>query len=604
MAVLLTAKNICLDFPTKTILSDVTLGVHSGERIGIVGRNGDGKSTLLRILSRSLTPDSGQIIPNGSPTCAMLSQRDTFNEHDTVEDILAQAHVDAFTWEASREARDIVDALLGDTDRKKCVGELSGGQRRRVDLARVLMGNWDILMLDEPTNHLDIGAIHWLADHLKHRWPKQQGALLVVTHDRWFLDEVCESMWEVHDGSVDAFEGGYSAYIMQRVERNRLEQVAAQKRANQLRKELAWLSRGAQARRSKPKFHLEAAQALIADVPPVRNPIELQQMAITRLGKQCFELNDIVVLRQDHTILKDITWNIGPGDRIGLLGENGTGKSTFLDLLRGKLRPTRGHLKTGQTVKIAMLTQQLEELTPLEGDIVRVVLSRYKTYYQVEGKKLSPSAMLERLGFSRDELNARIGDLSGGQRRRLQLLLILLEEPNVLLLDEPGNDLDTDMLAVTEDLLDTWPGTLIVVSHDQYFIERVTDNQYALIDGNIQHVPGGVDEYIDLLKKRSQTSFPSTSNKTQKSLSSDEPFLEHSLTQAERHAMKKTIYSLERKMKTQRDRIDRAQQALDACDPYDYGALGEAQAHLKEAQDVLVSLEDEWLEASETLGDA
>ena len=311
-------------------------------------------------------------------------------------------------------------------------------------------------------------------------------------------------MWEVHDGRVDPFEGGYSAYIMQRVERDRIAAVTEQKRQNQVRKELAWLSRGAQARRSKPKFHLEAAAALIADVPPIRNPLELKQMAMKRLGKQCIELNDLCVCRGSKRVLWEVNWIIKPGDRIGILGENGAGKTTLLKVLDGTLHPTYGKVKVGQTVHFASLSQNLDELAPFEDDIVRVLLGRYKTYYVVEGKKMSPTALMERLGFTQDHLNARVKDLSGGQRRRLQLLLTLLEEPNVLILDEPGNDLDTDMLAIMEDLLDSWPGTLLVVSHDRHLIERVTDDQYAIIGTNVRHVPGGIDEYFDLLEEYKQ----------------------------------------------------------------------------------------------------
>ena len=635
MPVMLTCKDASLDFPTKTIFSEVTLGISSGDRIGIVGANGDGKSTLLNLLARRIEPDTGQVIPSGNATIGLLGQRDTLNNNDTVADVLAGAQVDAFTWEASREARTIVEKLLGDVDHSKRVADLSGGQRRRCDLARLLIGDWDILMLDEPTNHLDIGAIHWLAEHLRSRWQSGSGALLVVTHDRWFLDEVCRTMWEVHDGQVDPFEGGDSAYVMQRVERDRRAALAKQKRENKLRKELAWLSRGAQARRSKPRFHLEAAQALIADVPEMRNSLELKQMAVSRLGKQVLELSDVCLDRGGQRILTDITWNIGPGDRIGILGENGAGKSSLLHLLNGSLRPTLGHIKTGRTVHFATLTQNLDELTPLEEDTIRVVLSRYKTFYQVEGKKLTPAALLERAGFTPAEMNARIKDLSGGQRRRLQLLLILLDEPNVLILDEPGNDLDTDMLAVTEDLLDNWPGTLIVVSHDRYFIERVTDSQFALIDGHIHHVPGGVDEYLSLLEQKHQSTQSNTAKGTQtaphntnttratsahsfttasnesarssathnarKTSDSTRDVTSDELSNAERHALRKQLYSLERKMKTQQNRVTKAQEILAETDPFDFVALGVAQAELQHHQAALSELEDTWLEISDRI---
>lgn len=598
MSVLLTCKDIHLEFPTKRIFDQVTLGVNSGDRIGIVGRNGDGKSTLLRVLSRNLEPDSGQVIGNGSSTIGVLGQTDSFADDDIVRNQLSGA--DAYTWEADREARAIVEELIGDVPLDTRIGTLSGGQRRRVDLARLLIGSWDVLMLDEPTNHLDMGAIHWLAEHLKKRWPRNNGALLVVTHDRWFLDEVCTLMWEVHDGCVDPFEGGYSAYIMQRVERDRLAAVTEQKRQNQLRKELAWLSRGAQARRSKPKFHLEAAQELISDVPEVRNSLELKQMAMARLGKQCVELQDICVSRAGRSLLQDVTWNIGPGDRVGILGENGIGKSTLLSVINGSARPTLGHVKIGKTVQCATLSQNLAELRDVEDDIVRVVLNRYKTSYVIDGKKYTPTALLERLGFSRDELNARIKDLSGGQRRRLQLLLILLDEPNMLVLDEPGNDLDTDMLAITEDLLDSWPGTLVVVSHDRSFIERVTDDQYAILDEHVRHVPGGVDEYLRLLEAgKSSTRKPQAAQKEAQNVEAD--LGGQKLSNADLHKMRKQLASTERKMQTQQANIAAAEERLGTADPYDYEQLAAAQADVQAAHDALDALEETWLALSEQL---
>lgn len=596
MTVMLTCKDIRLDYPTKRIFEKVTLGVESGDRIGIVGRNGDGKSTLLRVLSRAIEPDAGQVIPNGSSTIGFLGQTDSFLDDDIVEDQL-----DAATpalWKADRKSRAVVEALLGDVEPTARVGTLSGGQRRRLDLARLLIGDWDILMLDEPTNHLDMEAISWLADHLKNRWQRNAGALLVVTHDRWFLDEACLSMWEVHDGMVDPFEGGYSAYIMQRVERDRMETMAQQKRENQLRKELAWLSRGAQARRSKPRFHIEAAQALIADEPPVRDPLELKRVAMSRLGKQVVELHDVCMTRGSQSVLKDVTWNIGPGDRIGLLGANGKGKSTLLAIINGSLKPTWGHVKIGKTVHFATLSQHLDELKDVEGDTVRLVCSRYKTQYEIDGKKLSPTALLERLGFSRDELQARVEDLSGGQRRRLQLLLTLLDEPNVLILDEPGNDLDTDMLAVMEDLLDSWPGTLIVVSHDRYFIERVTDDQFAIIDERLQHMPGGVDEYLRTVEQRRSCSGSSTASNAQ---AVDASKAAPASTNADTYKMRKQLASIERKMATQRARVEAATQNLGTTDPYDYEALAAAQAAIQQARNALDELEEAWLEVSEAL---
>lgn len=455
-----------------------------------------------------------------------------------------------YEWAANPQSREIVETLLTGVSLESTVSSLSGGQRRRVDLARLLLHDWDILLLDEPTNHLDLAGIHWLARHLKNRWSSEAGALLVVTHDRWFLDDVCSHMWEVHDGGIDPFDGGYSAYIEQRVERDRQADVNETKRRNLARKELAWLTRGARARSTKQKFHVKAARELIADVPPVRNTLELKQMATSRLGKDVVELTDVsqiyplqpgqepglgddivtVEVTRDRgeagaqaeearvadaeaadtqaaeevtvtgkRVLNHVTWIIGPGDRFGIVGSNGVGKSTLLKIIDGSLRPTLGRVKIGKTVKFAVLSQRLDELEELGKYKVKEVLSRYKPTYLVDGKETTPGQLMERLGFSSAQLMTPIKDLSGGQKRRMQLLLILLDEPNVLIMDEPGNDLDTDMLAVMEDVLDSWPGTLIVVSHDSYLLERVTDQQFAIIDEQIQHLPGGVNDYFDLL---------------------------------------------------------------------------------------------------------
>ncbi len=406
------------------------------------------------------------------------------------------------TWASDARIRGIIRGLIADVPWNGLVGELSGGQRRRVDLAHVLIEDADILMLDEPTNHLDIRGITWLANHLKTRWPRKQGALLVVTHDRWFLDEVCSGMWEVHDGQVDQFEGGYSAYVLQRVEREEAARVAEAKRRNLMRKELAWLSRQPQARATKAKFRVDAAEALIANEPPVRNSLELRRSAISRLGKQVVDLFDVTERFGDTTVIDHVTWQIGPGDRIGILGENGSGKTTLLKLVMGTLPPTSGEVRIGKTVKFAFLSQHLDELAELSRERVRDVLGRYHTRYEIDGKELTPSQLLERLGFEPAHLNAYVESLSGGQKRRLQLMLILLDRPNVLILDEPDNDLDTDMLAAVESLLDTWPGTLLLITHDRHLMERVTDDQFAVLGGKVRHVPGGVDEYLRLLEQR------------------------------------------------------------------------------------------------------
>jgi len=477
-----------------------------------------------------------------------------------------------------------------------------------VDLARVLIEDCDVLMLDEPTNHLDVHAIAWLADHLKNRWPKKSGALLVVTHDRWFLDEVCLGMWEVHHGQVEQFGGGYSAYVLQRVERAEAAQTAEQKRRNVLRKELAWLSRGARARATKPKFHVEAARALIADEPPVRDSIELKRTAISRLGKQVVDLVNVTERFGDNTVIDKVTWSIGPGDRFGILGENGSGKTTLLNVIRGSLEPTSGHVKIGKTVRFAVLSQHLDELNELGSYRVREVLARYKTRYEFDGKELTPAQLLERLGFEAVQLSAVVSDLSGGQKRRLQLMLILLDKPNVLILDEPDNDMDIDMLAVVESLLDSWPGTLLLITHDRYLMERVTDDQFAVVDGKVRHVPGGVDEYLRLLDARSDARAEAKSVKAKvkqraDSESSDESGVQHepALSNAEQRSLKKELASTERKLDTLGRRADAIRAEMRETDPSDYVALGNVQARIHDAEREISDLEDEWVRLSERL---
>lgn len=628
MAFLLGCDSVHLEFPTKLILGNVTLGVDEGDRIGIVGTNGDGKSTLLSVLAGTLEPDEGRVTHRRDVHVGLLGQRDSLDSDDTVHHAVV-GDMPEYEWAASPRIRQILDGLIADVPWEGKVGELSGGQRRRVDLARLLIGTYDVLMLDEPTNHLDMRTINWLAEHLKQRWHAGAGALLVVTHDRWFLDEVCTSMWEVHDGKVDPFEGGYSAYILQRVERDRMAQVAEERRRNMARKELAWLSRGAQARSTKPKFRVDAARELIADVPPVRNELELKRLAVSRLGKQVIDVLDVTAgyadavdastpkvdsaARSSSPVLKDVTWFIGAGDRYGLLGANGAGKTTLLDVIQGKIAPAAGRVKIGQTVKFGVLSQQLHELDPFENDTIREVLSRYKRVYVVDGKETSPEKLLERLGFTTKQQWSRICDLSGGQKRRLSLLLTILEEPNVLILDEPGNDLDTDMLAIVEDLLDGWPGTLILVTHDRFLMERVTDSQFALIDGHLRHMPGGVDQYLKVADEldaaasaRRAEAGPSSGGASPASSSSSkkaQPGVASGMSNAERQRLKKEVASLERKMDTRRARIEELEAGMFDIDPTDFAALTAQQESIAAAKDELDELEMAWLEASEQLGE-
>ena len=600
MAFLLGCEKIGVNFPTKTVFGDVSLGVDEGARIGIVGRNGDGKSTLLSLLSGRLEPDSGRVVRTRDVTVGVLGQTDDLSDDATVHQSVV-GDLPEYEWAGDAEVRAIIDGLISDIPWEGLVGQLSGGQRRRVDLARLLVGKWDVLMLDEPTNHLDVRAINWLAQHLKNRWRPGQGALLVVTHDRWFLDEVCLDMWEVHDGIIEPFEGGFSAYIMQRVERDRVARVTEERRQNKIRRELAWLSRGAQARSTKPKFRIKAAQDLIADVPPLRNSLELQRMAVARLGKGCVDLENVAVSYDgsDKLVFHDVTWNIGPGDRVGILGENGAGKTTLLRTIEGLIPPVRGRVKIGKTVKFAVLSQHLDNLTKLGNDRVRQVVGRYTTRVMLDGKEQTPGDLLERLGFTKADLNEPVCDLSGGQKRRLALMMILLDQPNVLILDEPGNDLDVDMLAAVEDLLDGWPGTLILVTHDRYLMERVTDNQYALIGGVVRHLPGGVDEYLQL--EAEHHGAVKQAKEMAKAASDAAKPAGGGLSNNEMRALKKQVASTERKMRTLEGKIEDAKQAMFDIDPTDFVKLGEAQQKIDDLKAQLEELEMEWLEASEKL---
>jgi ABC transport system ATP-binding/permease protein len=595
VAYLLGCESVRLEYPTKKIFDSVSLGIDDGERIGIVGGNGDGKSSLLSLLAGSLVPNDGRVIVRGGTTIGMLAQSDALDPDATVAHAVV-GDVPEHTWASDARIRNILRGLIADTGWDSRIGDLSGGQRRRVDLARVLVGDFDVLMLDEPTNHLDVHAIAWLAEHLKSRWPRKSGALLVVTHDRWFLDEVCLGMWEVHDGQVERFDGGYSAYVLQRVERAEAAQKAQEKRRNILRKELAWLSRGPQARSTKPKFRIKAAQELIADEPPVRDSLELRRSAISRLGKQVVDLVGATVRFGDKTVIDDVTWLIGPGDRLGILGENGSGKTTLLNLISGSLEPTSGYVKIGKTVKFAVLSQHLNELNQLGHSRVREVLSRYKTRYEIDGREITPAQMLERLGFAAAQLSSAVSDLSGGEKRRLQLMLILLDKPNVLILDEPDNDLDIDMLAVMESLLDSWPGTLLLITHDRHLMERVTDDQFALIEGKLRHVPGGVDEYVRLLDARSAAR-SSEAAKPRAETSKAKA----STTATDEYRLKKKLASAERKLSTATKRLNAVRDEMQAVNPSDYLALGEVQARLHAAEHVVSELEDEWLALSEKL---
>ena len=601
MGILIGCEKIGHEWPGKRVLAGQSLSVFEGDRIGIVGTNGDGKSTLLEIMAGELEPDQGTVTYRRAVAVGLLGQADALDDDATLKEAIVGGAPD-YVWAANPRTREIIDELVSDLDWTGKVGELSGGQRRRADLARLLVGDYDVLCLDEPTNHLDLHAIRWLANHLKARWPEGQGALLVVTHDRWFLDEVATSMWEVHDGRVDPFEGGYSAYIQQRVERDRQAQVAEERRQNMLRKELNWLAHGAKARTSKPKFRIDAAMALVENDPPLRNPVELHRMAVTRLGKQVIEMKRVSFSYEGdggtNKVIDDVTWIIGPGDRIGILGENGAGKTTLLKVMCEQLEPTSGTVKVGKTVRFGMLGQRLEWLSNFDDwRLTELLNNRFKRNYVVEGKSYSATQLAERLGFDRKELMTYIRDLSGGQRRRLAILCVLMEEPNVLVLDEPGNDLDTDMLAVVEDLLDSWPGTLIMVSHDRFLMERVTDDQFALIDGRITHCPGGVDEYLDLLDEREGVQAPEAAKVAK------EPQRQASgLTNQERRELKRRFDAVSRRIEKVESEPARLEAELKRLDPTDFEALVAKQKEIDEAKELVEELETEWLELADTLG--
>ena len=591
MAHLLGAEAVHLEYPARVIFESTTVGVSDGDRIGIVGRNGDGKSSLLDLLTGQVRPDAGRVTQRSGLRVGALSQADTLDSESTVGWTLVGDLAD-HEWAGDPRIRDVVSGLVSDIGWDAAIGTLSGGQRRRVQLAALLVGEWDVIALDEPTNHLDIEGITWLATHLRQRWARNTGGLLLVTHDRWFLDEVATATWEVHDGTVEPFEGGYAAYVLQRVERDRMAVVAEAKRQNLMRKELAWLRRGPPARTSKPKFRIDAANQLISDVPPLRNTVELAKLATARLGKDVVDLIDVSVSFEGRPVLRDVEWRIGPGERTGIVGANGAGKSTLLGLITGAVQPESGKVKRGKTVRLGMLDQRGDELVPLAGERVADVLGRLRSDYQVDGRDVTPAQLLERLGFAGGQLSARVSELSGGQRRRLQLMLTLLAEPNVLLLDEPTNDVDTEMLAATEDLLDSWPGTLIVVSHDRYLVERVTDQQYAILDGRLRHLPGGIDEYLRLASEATvERAAPAAAR------SSESP----QISGAELRAAEKELGAIDRRLARLADQIAAKHRELADHDQSDHVGIARLTEQLSDLEGGVTALENRWMEVSEIL---
>jgi ATPase subunit of ABC transporter with duplicated ATPase domains len=602
VAHLLGAEALHLSYPTRVVFESVTVGVNEGDRIGIVGRNGDGKSSLLGLLAGRVEPDSGRVTRRGGVRMAVLDQGDTLPDEATVGAAIVGSAAD-HEWAGDARVRDVVAGLVADIGWDARIGTLSGGQRRRVALAALLAGDWDVIALDEPTNHLDVEGIAWLAEHLRRRWARNAGGLLLVTHDRWFLDEVATATWEVHDRTVEPFEGGYAAYVLQRVERDRQAAAAEARRQNLMRKELAWLRRGPPARTSKPRFRIEAANALIADVPPPRDRVELARLATARLGKDVVDLLDVSVSYDGRPVLRDIEWRIGPGERAGVLGANGAGKSTLLGLVAGTVTATSGVVRRGKTVRIGLLDQRGVDLADVAGDRVREVVTRARAGYVVDGRELTPIQLLERLGFASEQLSSRVADLSGGQRRRLQLLMTLLAEPNVLILDEPSNDVDTDMLAAMEDVLDSWPGTLIVVSHDRYLLERVTEVQYAILDGRLRHLPGGVDEYLRLAADRpSPVSASPASPAAPAPPGPDAAGAVAGPSPAEARAARKELTAAERQLDKLAERIAAMHEKIAAHDQSDYAGLSRLVAELRELESRTAELEERWLELSELVG--
>ena len=579
MANLINLERVTVGYGTRTLLDGVSLGVDEGAAIGVVGRNGDGKTTLLQVLTATRAPDSGRVTHTSGLSVGYLHQADDFRAEATIRDVIVGGRPDHI-WAAEAETRAVVEHLLASVALDQPVADLSGGERRRVALAAVLLAGHDVLVLDEPTNHLDVEVIGWLADHLA---GQRTQALVVVSHDRWFLDAVCTSTWEVHDGAVDGYDGGYAAYVLARAERARIAAGTETRRRNLMRKELAWLRRGPPARSSKPKFRIQAANDLIANEPPPRDALSLQRFATARLGKDVFDLHRVVLELGGKTILDKVDWSIGPGARIGLVGVNGTGKSSVLKLLIGELEPTSGTVKRGQTLHIGYLSQALAEL----GDDDRVldaVENRRRITELAGGREVSTSTLLEDFGFTGDKLTTRLGDLSGGERRRLQFLRLLLDEPNVLLLDEPTNDLDIDTLTVLEDYLDGWPGTLLVVTHDRYFLERVADVTYALRGGGrCDLLPGGIEQYLD---ERSAGQRPTAAPpKTVERGESDS---------ARSRRTGKELTRIENQLAKLDDRIT-ALHATMADAVSDHVRLGELNAELRDLTARKDGLEEEWL---------
>ena len=624
MAHLLGVENLRIIVGSRTLLDGVTVGIEDGTRVGVLGPNGAGKSTFLRALSGQREIDGGRITRAADTRVAILNQSDNFPPGISVRQAV-HGDMPEHVWASNPAVRDIHAGLLADVDLAVDVDTLSGGQRRRVALAHVLTQDAQVVVLDEPTNHLDVEGVDWLARHLQKRFDSARGdgALVVVTHDRWFLDAICNRVWEVVPGvdpgngrpqipgRIELYDGGYAAYILARAERARQAEVAAAKRENLLRKELAWLRRGAPARTSKPRFRIDAAEALIADVPPPRDSVEITRMATARLGKRVIDLENVSVSYPapgggENQVLREVTWRLAPGERVGIVGVNGAGKTTLLRLLQGTQKPTSGRVRTGQTVDVVTLSQTTHELDQISELRVVEAVAAVAEHVTVGGKELSASQLVERLGFTRQRAWTRVGEISGGERRRLQLLRLLMAQPNVLLLDEPTNDLDTDTLAAIEDILDTFPGTLVVVSHDRYLLERVTDHQLALLgDGHLRDLPGGVEQYLELRRQQltAASGAAGTTSPTVEAKNAPSQGEQGALSGAQRHAAAKNLARLERQLDKVSAQIDKlhAEMEVASADPGRVNDLIELGKQLSQAQERQADIELEWLEAASEL---
>jgi ABC transport system ATP-binding/permease protein len=596
---LVNLERVSKAYGVRPLLTEVSLGVAAGERIGVVGRNGDGKTTLLNVMTGLVEPDAGRVSRQRGLLVGHLRQHDELLDTHSVREAVLAGRSD-HEWAADPRSREVVEVLLAGVSLDRAVAGLSGGERRRCSLAALLLGDHDLVVLDEPTNHLDVEAVAWLADHLARR----TSALVVVTHDRWFLDAVCQWTWEVHDGAVDVYEGGYASYVLAQAERQRQAAASELRRRNLVRKELAWLRRGPPARTSKPKFRIEAANSLIEDVPAPRDRVELQRFASQRLGKDVIDMEDVDLVRGDRVLLSHATWRLGPGDRVGLVGVNGAGKSSVLNLLAGELSPSAGKVRLGRTVAMQHLTQDIDLVDP-QARVLETVESTRRVARTADGE-VTASSMLERFGFTGDKLTARLGDLSGGERRRFQLLRLLLAEPNVLLLDEPTNDLDIETLTVVEDFLDGWPGTLVVVSHDRYFLERTVDTIWALLDdGQVSMLPRGVEEYLERRSAalRADPSLLVSSNDgSAAETDRNRPAAVHKAARgsAEEREARKALSRIDRQLERVTAREAELNAAIAAAGQ-DYETLAELSARLQEVAAERDALELEWLEAAELL---